>query len=49
MSGSFQGFDQTYLLDALARLGLGGVAQLLADTPDDLTFNLMTCGTRLNT
>lgn len=34
VSGSFQGFDQSYLLDALAQLGLTfvGVTQLLATT-----------------
>jgi predicted TIM-barrel fold metal-dependent hydrolase len=35
VSGSFQGFDQDYLADALARLGPGfvGVAQIPLDTP----------------
>src|SRR3712207_5415370 len=36
VSGSFQGFDQSYLLDALERLGprFVGVTQLRASTPD---------------
>jgi predicted TIM-barrel fold metal-dependent hydrolase len=36
VSGSFQGFDQRYLVDALQRLGRGfvGVTQLPAVTPD---------------
>jgi len=37
VSGSFQGTDQTYLLDALERLGPGfvGVTQVAPDVPDD--------------
>ena len=48
VSGSFQGFDQTYLLDALARLGPGfvGVTQLPADTPDDVILDLDSKGVR---
>lgn len=48
VSGSFQGFDQTYLLDALARLGPGfvGVTQLPADTPDTVILDLDSEGIR---
>lgn len=48
VSGSFQGFDQTYLLDALARLGPGfvGVTQLPADTPDAVILDLDSKGVR---
>lgn len=48
VSGSFQGFDQTYLLDALARLGPGfvGVTQLPANTPDDVILDLDSKGVR---
>lgn len=48
VSGSFQGFDQTYLLDALARLGSGfvGVTQLPADTPDAVILDLDSKGVR---
>ena len=48
VSGSFQGFDQTYLLDALARLGSGfvGVTQLPTDTPDDVILDLDSKGVR---
>ncbi len=48
VSGSFQGFDQTYLLDALARLGPSfvGVTQLPADTPDTVILDLDSRGVR---
>jgi predicted TIM-barrel fold metal-dependent hydrolase len=48
VSGSFQGFDQTYLLDALTRLGPGfaGVTQLPADVPDDEVMRLHGAGVR---
>ncbi len=48
VSGSFQGFDQTYLLDALARLGPSfvGVTQLPADTPDAVILDLDSKGVR---
>ena len=48
VSGSFQGFDQTYLLDALQKLGPGfvGVTQLPAGTPDDVIVDLDSKGVR---
>lgn len=48
VSGSFQGFDRTYLLNALARLGPGfvGVTQLPADTSDGLILDLDSKGVR---
>lgn len=48
VSGSFQGFDQTYLRDALARLGPGfvGVTQLPAATSDAELTSLHTAGVR---
>ena len=48
VSGSFQAFDQTYLLDALPRLGPGfvGVTQLPADAPDEQVLSLADAGVR---
>ena len=48
VSGSFQAFDQSYLLDALARLGPGfvGVTQLPASTPDAEILALADAGVR---
>jgi predicted TIM-barrel fold metal-dependent hydrolase len=48
VSGSFQGFDQAYLVDALARLGPGfaGVTQLPASVPDDEVMRLHAEGVR---
>jgi predicted TIM-barrel fold metal-dependent hydrolase len=48
VSGSFQGFDQAWLLDALARLGPGfvGVTQLPASVPDDEVLRLHAAGVR---
>jgi predicted TIM-barrel fold metal-dependent hydrolase len=48
VSGSFQAFDQTYLLDALARLGptFVGVTQLPATAPDELIVELDRAGVR---
>ncbi|MEJ8570317.1 amidohydrolase family protein [Microbaculum marinum] len=48
VSGSFQGFDQGYLLDALARLGPGfvGVTQLPENAPDADILNLHAAGVR---
>ncbi len=48
VSGSFQAFDQTYLLYALARLGPGfvGVTQLPADAPDEQILSLTAAGVR---
>lgn len=48
VSGSFQAFDQTYLIDALARLGAGfvGVTQLPADTADERILELDRAGVR---
>ena len=53
ISGSFQGYDQTYLLDALARLGPGfvGVTQLPPTVADDEIRALDAagvCGVRFN-
>lgn len=48
VSGSFQGFDQDYLLDALSRLGDGfaGVTQLPATVTDEEVFRLDAVGVR---
>ena len=48
VSGSFQGFDQSYLLDALDTLGdrFAGVTQLPADTPDEEILRLHAKGVR---
>jgi predicted TIM-barrel fold metal-dependent hydrolase len=48
VSASFQGFDQTYLLEALRRLGPNfvGVAQLPATTPDEQVLELNAAGVR---
>lgn len=48
VSGSFQAFDTTYLVDALARLGPGfvGVANLRPDVPDDEITRLHAAGVR---
>lgn len=48
VSGSFQGDDQAYLLDALARLGPGfvGVTQLPATVPDAQVLALDRAGVR---
>ena len=48
VSGSFQGFDQSYLLDALRTLGKGfaGVTQLPFDTPDEKILELDRAGVR---
>jgi len=48
VSGSFQGFDQTYLLDALGRLGPGfvGVTQLPATVSDQEVLTLDAAGVR---
>ncbi|SCX40837.1 Predicted metal-dependent hydrolase, TIM-barrel fold [Klenkia marina] len=48
VSGSFQAFDQTYLLAALERLGPGfvGVTQLPADVPDAEVLRLDAAGVR---
>lgn len=48
VSGSFQAFDQTYLLAALKELGPGfvGVTQLRDDTPDDELISLNEAGVR---
>jgi predicted TIM-barrel fold metal-dependent hydrolase len=48
VSGSFQGTDRSYLLDALARLGSGfvGVAQLPADVTDGEVLSLHAAGVR---
>lgn len=48
VSGSFQGFDQTYLLDALERLGPGfvGVTQLPAGTTAETIAGLHAAGVR---
>lgn len=48
VSGSFQGFDQSYLFDALDRLGPGfvGVTQLPADVPDAEVLALAAAGVR---
>ena len=48
VSGSFQAFDQTYLLDALNKLGprFVGVTQLPATTSDDEIIHLHQAGVR---
>ena len=48
VSGSFQGFDQTYLIDTLERLGPGfvGVTQLPADVTDTEILRLDQAGVR---
>ncbi|GGC86853.1 2-pyrone-4,6-dicarboxylate hydrolase [Tersicoccus solisilvae] len=48
VSGSFQGFDQTYLIDALARLGPGfvGVTQLPETVTDAEIIRLDAAGVR---
>ena len=48
VGGSFQAFDQTYLVDALATLGPGfvGVTQALADISDDTIAELDRLGVR---
>ncbi|WED44112.1 amidohydrolase family protein [Legionella cardiaca] len=48
VSGSFQGFDQTYLLTALKELGptFVGVTQLPASVSDTEILNLQTAGVR---
>lgn len=48
VSGSFQGFDQEYLKDALAQLGPGfvGVTQIPVDTADDDILALDRAGVR---
>jgi predicted TIM-barrel fold metal-dependent hydrolase len=48
VSASFQAYDQTYLLDALARLGAGfvGVAQVPPDISDDEVLELAAAGVR---
>lgn len=48
VSGSFQGFDQTYLVDALDQLGDNyvGVTQLPASVSDDELANLHEAGVR---
>ncbi len=48
VSGSFQGFDQTYLLDALQTLGTGfvGVTQLPANVSDAELLHLHQAGVR---
>jgi predicted TIM-barrel fold metal-dependent hydrolase len=48
VSGSFQADDQTYLMDALPRLGVGwvGVTQIPNDYPDDAVAKLNALGIR---
>src|SRR5262245_10209078 len=48
VSGSFHGFDQTYLRAALAQLGAGwvGVTQVPADIPDGEIKDLSSIGVR---
>ena len=48
VSGSFQGFDQTYLVDALGTLGTGfvGVTQIPETTSDEEIMNLHSHGVR---
>lgn len=48
VSGSFQGFDQTYLINALQTLGSSyvGVTQLPYDTTDDVIITLDQLGVR---
>lgn len=48
VSGSFQGYDQTYLREALSRLGptFVGVTQLPRDVSDETILELAACGVR---
>src|SRR4051794_24842294 len=48
VSGSFQAYDQTYLIDALQRLGPGfvGVAQVPPDISDEEVLRLAAHGVR---
>ena len=48
VSGSFQAYDQTYLVDALAQLGPGfvGVANVPSDISDDEVLRLAEAGVR---
>jgi len=48
ISGSFQGFDTAFMLEALGRLGptFVGVIQIPADTPDDEILRLDAVGVR---
>lgn len=48
VSGSFQAFDQAYLIDALSHLGpsFAGVTQLPADVPDNEISRLADAGVR---
>ncbi len=48
VSGSFQGFDQTYLMDVLPKLGPNwvGVTQIAADCPDAEIVRLNALGVR---
>ncbi|MDD2365570.1 MAG: amidohydrolase family protein [Desulfuromonadaceae bacterium] len=48
VSGSFQGFDQNYLIDALAQLGSSfyGVTQISLQTTDEEIAHLNRCGVR---
>lgn len=48
VSGSFQKQDQSYLINALEKLGSNfvGVTQLLADTPDETILSLNSSGVR---
>jgi predicted TIM-barrel fold metal-dependent hydrolase len=48
VSGSFQGFDQSYLIDALQTLGENfvGVTQIPYDTPDDEIIRLNRLGVK---
>lgn len=48
VSGSFQGFDQSYLIDSLRKLGENfvGVTQLPHDTPDEEIIKLHSYGVR---
>lgn len=48
VSGSFQGYDQSYLRDALSRLGPNfvGVTQLPRDASDETILELARCGVR---
>ncbi|MCB1754789.1 MAG: amidohydrolase family protein [Gammaproteobacteria bacterium] len=48
VSGSFQGFDQTYLVEALRRLGAGfvGVAQVPLEVDDETLARLNRAGVR---
>lgn len=48
VSGSFQAYDQTYLIDALERLGptFVGVAQVPPDSSDDAVLALHAAGVR---